>query len=118
MGQLFQQIYEHKKVRVNISINEDSKTYLTALSCRTNISISELIESLYRTHRDAVMKLESVRRFPRKKCKQGEPMFETQPMMILPVCLTPPAINFFDVISRLKGLDRSKLIRLAISQIF
>ena len=117
MRQLFKQIYSQKKVRINISITEDLKTYLLAKKIQMGISISELIESLYQTHQEAVTRLQLVETFPRRKCKKGEAMFGKQPMMLLPLCLTPRAISFFDAIAESKGLDRSKLIRLAIKEI-
>lgn len=118
MKELFKQLYPQKKIRINISITDDLKTYLVGLKTKMDISISELIESLYQTHKESVRKLESIEAFPRRKCQKGEAMFEKQPMKLLPLCLTPAAIRFFDVTAQSKGLDRSKLIRLAIKQIF
>ena len=119
MTELFTQIHDEKKKKINISIDAGLKADLTAQKDKDGVSISERIESLYRSHREAVEALKVPDdAFQRSKGERGQPMFSDALREVIGIFLTPSAIAFFDSQAKQKGIDRSKIIELAIKEIF
>ena len=116
---LFTKIHSQKKKKINISIDADLKAELAKQKAIDGISISERIEDLYRSHKKAVKSIsvpESA--FPRSRGERGQPMYGDAVREICGISLTPDAIAFFDATAKTKGIDRSKIIELAIRKLF
>ena len=105
MTKLFTQIHDEKKKKINISIDADLKAELTAQRDKDGVSISERIESLYRSHKIAI---EAIKvpddAFLRSRGERGEPMFSNAIRKVIGIFLTPSAIAFFDSQAQQKGV--------------
>ena len=119
MTELFTQIHDEKKKKINISIDAGLKAKLTAKRDKDGVSISEQIERLYRSHREAVEALTVPDdAFQRSRGERGQPMFSNALREVTGIFLTPSAIAFFDSQAKDKGIDRSKIIELAIKKVY
>ena len=119
MTELFTQIHDEKKKKINISIDADLKAKLVARRHEDGVSISEQIESLYRCHRTVIEALKVPDdAFPRSRGERGQPMFSDAIREVIGIFLTPSAITFFDSQAQEKGIDRSKIIELGIRKVF
>ena len=116
---LFTKIYSQKKEKKYISIDADLKAKLVEQKAVDGISISERIESFYRSHREAVESITVPEdAFVRSRGEGGKPMYGDVLRKRCGIFLTPDAINFFDSEAKKKGIDRSKIIELAIKKLF
>ena len=116
---LFKKIYSQKKKKINISIDADLKAELVEQKAIDGISVSERIEDLYRSHPKAIEDISiSSEAFPRSRGERGQPMYGDTVRQVCGISLTPDAIAFFDAIAKKKGIDRSKIIELAIRKLF
>lgn len=115
---LFTKIHSQKKKKINISIDADLKAKLTEQKAVDNVSISERIEDLYRSHKEVVESISvSESAFPRSRGERGQPMYGDVVRQVCGIWLTPDAIAFFDATAKTKGIDRSKIIELAIRKL-
>lgn len=115
---LFTRIYSQNKKKINISLDVEVKAKLEAQRAIDGISISEKIESLYRSHKSTVEALViSESAFIRSRGERGKPMYGNAIRQPCGVFLTPKAIDFFDKQAEKKKIDRSKIIELALRKL-
>ena len=115
---LFSKAYEENKRKINISLDASLKVKLITQRDIDGISISECIESLYRSHKSSVEALLiSGLKFERSRGERGKPMYGDAIRQSCGIFLTPKAIAFFDEQAKIKNSDRSKIIGLALQKI-
>ena len=118
---LFTPIYDENKVRFNLSIDPRLKQKLEELKAKNDISISERVEALYRQHQKIIEGIEVPQSlFPRGKGQRGVGMYsENQQVRVTcGIHITPSAKKFLELSAKQKGTDCSKLIELALKQIY